>query len=95
MNKKIYKLTNEAIMYTSRYFNSLEDYINLELGCPTYILNMDKFHFNPISLNYNTIHFFKNIETLHLYNKEDEYLQINNIQKYIDYINRKRNKLSF
>ncbi|ELP91464.1 hypothetical protein EIN_156210 [Entamoeba invadens IP1] len=59
-------------MIVSKYFITINDFINLELVCKKFRGNMEKFHFNPIPLNSKTLGYFPNIETLHLWNKEDE-----------------------
>ena len=41
---KIYKLDNQSIMIASRWFESIDDFINLELGCSEFKMNMEKFH---------------------------------------------------
>ncbi|ELP93737.1 hypothetical protein EIN_321600 [Entamoeba invadens IP1] len=66
------RLTGYHIMIVSKYLETIGDFINLELVCKKFGGNMKKFHFNPISLNSKTIGFFPNIETLHLWNVEDE-----------------------
>ena len=55
---KIFKLNNSCLMYVSRYFDTVQDFINLELSCPHFICNMEKFYYNPISLDKNTIKLF-------------------------------------
>ncbi|ELP91753.1 hypothetical protein EIN_522300 [Entamoeba invadens IP1] len=65
-------LDSYHIMIVSKYFKTIEDYINLELVCKKCICNMEKFHFNPIPLSYKTIKYFPNIETLHLWHMYDE-----------------------
>ncbi|ELP89666.1 hypothetical protein EIN_350360 [Entamoeba invadens IP1] len=59
-------------MIVSKYFKKINDFINLELLCKKFSGNMEKFHFNPISLNFKTFEYFSNIETLHLWNIEDK-----------------------
>ena len=46
---------------------------------------MDKFHYNPVSLNSKTVKFFPNIETLHCYEKKEEYLKGGRINQYVDW----------
>ena len=53
-------------MIASRWFENIEDFINLELGCPKFRMNMEKFHYNPIPINRSTRHLFPNLETLYL-----------------------------
>ncbi|ELP91986.1 hypothetical protein EIN_386500 [Entamoeba invadens IP1] len=49
-----------------------DNFIKLEHVCNKFKSNMEKFHFNPIPLTYKTVSYFPNIETLHLWNEEDE-----------------------
>ncbi|ELP93642.1 hypothetical protein EIN_239720 [Entamoeba invadens IP1] len=72
MNIKMRGLSGYHIMIVSKYFKTINDFINLELVCKKFERNMEKFHFNPIPLNSKTLGYFPNIETLHLWNKEDE-----------------------
>ena len=65
------KIDHYSIMIASKYFSSINDFINLELCSPKFKGNVERFHFNPISLNEKTIKYFKSLETLHLYSKED------------------------
>ena len=49
---------------------------------------MEKFHYNPISVNQHTVKLFPNIETLNIYKNEDQYLKGGRIQRYIDWSGR-------
>ncbi|ELP88913.1 hypothetical protein EIN_476550 [Entamoeba invadens IP1] len=71
-NIKMRGLSGYHIMIVSKYFETIKDFINLELVCKKFGGNMEKFHFNPIPLNYTTLGYFPNIETLHLWDKKDE-----------------------
>ncbi|ELP89523.1 hypothetical protein EIN_457820 [Entamoeba invadens IP1] len=66
------QLSGYHIMIVSEYFKTIRDFINLELVCKKFGGNMGKYHFNPIQLNSKTIGYFTNIETLHLWNREDK-----------------------
>ncbi|EDR24636.1 hypothetical protein EDI_141690 [Entamoeba dispar SAW760] len=59
-------------MITSKYFNDIKDFINLEIGIKRFQGNMERFHFNPIPLNEHSRKLFANIETFHIYNKYDK-----------------------
>ena len=59
-------------MVVSKYFNTIDDFINMELGIPKTKGNMEKFHFNPIALDEWSRKFFTSLETLHLCSEEDE-----------------------
>ncbi|ELP91689.1 hypothetical protein EIN_207560 [Entamoeba invadens IP1] len=65
-------LSGYHIMIVSKYLETINDFINLELVCKKFRGNMEKFHFNPIPLNSKTFGYFPNIETLHLWDVEDE-----------------------
>ncbi|ELP95314.1 hypothetical protein EIN_353060 [Entamoeba invadens IP1] len=65
-------LSGYHIMIVSKYFKTIKDFINLELVSKKFRGNMEKFHFNPIPLNYTTIRYFPKIETLHLWNRKEE-----------------------
>ena len=43
-------LGNYQIMIASKYFDVIEDYINLEMAVKCFQGNMERFHFNPIPL---------------------------------------------
>ena len=49
---------------------------------------MEKFHYNSVSVNNETVKFFPNIETLHLYEKNDQYLTGGRIIQYVDWVMR-------
>ncbi|ELP88664.1 leucine rich repeat containing protein BspA family protein, partial [Entamoeba invadens IP1] len=65
-------LSGYHIMIVSKYFDNIKDFVNLKLVCKKFGGNMEKFHFNPTSLNSKTLGYFPNIETLHLWDEEDE-----------------------
>ena len=73
---KLKRIFNIAMMdqYTmfisTRFFDSLEDHINLVMSTSRFKYNMEKFHYNPISLNQLTISFFPNVETFHVYDDD-------------------------
>ena len=66
------KLGPYQLMVASQYFESIDDFKNLEYATKKARGNMEKFHFNPIPLNKKTIKYFTQLETLHVYNKGDE-----------------------
>ena len=72
MDKYKNKLGPYQLMVASQYFNDINDFKHLELATPTAKDNMEKFHFNPIPLNQDTIKYFTQLETLHAYYKGDE-----------------------
>ncbi|ELP91914.1 hypothetical protein EIN_398940 [Entamoeba invadens IP1] len=71
VNFKMSKLSGYHIMIVSKYLETINDLINLELVCKKFCGNMEKFHFNPIPLNSKTLEYFPNIETLHLWDVKD------------------------
>ncbi|EDR22786.1 hypothetical protein, conserved [Entamoeba dispar SAW760] len=66
------KLGYNSIMIVSKYFDDINDFINLEIGIKRFQGNMERFHFNPIPLNKYSRKLFTNIETFHIYNKYDK-----------------------
>ena len=84
----LYDLDNYCIFIASRYLNSVDDHINLTKVCKRLRYNTDKFHYNSVSVNYETVKFFPNIETLHCYDKQDKYLEGGIIIKYVDWVRR-------
>ncbi|EDR29446.1 hypothetical protein, conserved [Entamoeba dispar SAW760] len=71
------------IMITSKYFNDIKDFINLEIGIKRFRGNIERFHFNPIPLNEYSRKFFPNIETFHIYNKKDKIFNDGRIFTYV------------
>ncbi|ELP91161.1 hypothetical protein EIN_149680 [Entamoeba invadens IP1] len=65
------KIDSYSMMIISQQFKSINDFINIEFVCRKYANNMAKFHYNPISLTPKTRRFFPNLNTLHLYSKDD------------------------
>ena len=57
-------LDNYTMFIASRHFESIDDFINLEMGVKRFNGNMTKFHYNPISLTEKTRKLFPNVETL-------------------------------
>ena len=83
---KLYSLDNYCIFLSSKYCLSLEDHINLAFVCKRLQFNMDKFHYNPISLTDKTRKYFPNIETLHLYEPTDKPFSSENTGRIIQII---------
>ena len=82
---KLTQLDNYCLFIASRYFNTLEDHQNFTFVCKRLKRNMEKFHYNPISVNQKSLQLFPYIQTLHCYTKEDKYLKGNNIIQYVDW----------
>ena len=68
---------NYTIFIASRYFETIDDYINLELGCKRFMNNMTKFHYNPIALNETTREFFPSLQSLFIYDRLNDNQFIN------------------
>ncbi|ELP93743.1 hypothetical protein EIN_321660 [Entamoeba invadens IP1] len=60
------------MMVVSQYFSTINNLIVLEMVCKKFQGNMDKFHNNPVPINKKTIKFFPKIETLNLWNCDNE-----------------------
>ena len=69
------KLGSYNLMIVAKYFNSTQDYINLELSTPKAKNMMHRFKFNPISLDTFNVKFFDTVDTLHIYSKEDNHFK--------------------
>ena len=85
---KLYKLDNYCIFIASRYLNSIDDHINLTRVCKRLRFNMEKFYYNPVSVNNKTVKFFSNVQTLHCYDNKDKYLEGGRIIQYVDWVRR-------
>ncbi|GAB1220196.1 hypothetical protein ENUP19_0049G0004 [Entamoeba nuttalli] len=81
------KIGYNEIMIVSKYFDDINDFINLEIGIKRFRGNMERFHFNPIPLNQYSRRFFPNIETFHIYNEYDEIFEDGRIFKQIIWYN--------
>ena len=66
---------NYSIFIASRYFENIQDFFNLEIAVKRFRGNLEKFHYNPISLTNKTMKYFPNVETLHLYDEKDQMLE--------------------
>ena len=72
LTKKISYRNHYGIMIASKYFHSIDDFINLEKAVKAYQGNMERFRFNPIPLTKTTRKFFPCLQTLHIYDEDDE-----------------------
>ena len=68
-------LDNYTIFIASRHFESIEDFINLELCTSRFTGNMTKFHYNPIPLTQVTRNFFTHLQTMFIYSPNDNQLK--------------------
>ena len=80
----IVMMDHYTMFIASRHFESIDDFINLELGVKRFNGNMSKFHYNPISVDEQTVKLFPNAETLLCYDKKEEYIEGGRIQFYVD-----------
>ena len=61
------------LMLVSKYFNTSEDYINIEKTCRNYRGLIERFHYNPIPILENIDRkLFENIVFYHIYSKDQE-----------------------
>ena len=61
-----------AMFIASRWFETIEDHINLELSSPKWKGNLSRFYYNPISIKSEfERELFSNLQTLHLYEFDD------------------------
>ena len=65
---KLYELNdNYCLFLSSTYFESINDFKNLEFATRRALNNTEKFHYNPIPLTTEIRHLFPNVETLFIY----------------------------
>ena len=83
---KLCRLDNYCLFIASRYLSSVEDEINLVKTCKRMRNNMEKYHYNPMSLTEKTILYFPNVETLHIYNRSDKYIEGGRISQYCNWL---------
>ena len=57
---KLYSLDNYCLFIASRYFETIDDHINFSMTCKRLCYNMEKFHYNPISLSQDELHYLLN-----------------------------------
>ena len=65
-----------------KYDENIQDYINLEIAVKRFRGTLEKFFYNPISLTSDTVHYFPNLRTLHIYEKNDPVLKNKKIKYY-------------
>ena len=64
-------LDNYTMFIASRHFETIDDFINLELCTSRFNGNMTKFHYNPIPLTNTTRELFDHLKTLYIYSPND------------------------
>ena len=74
---------NYCIFIAARHFNSIDDFINLQMVIKRFRGTLEKFHYNPITLTNKTLPFFPNVQTYHLYFKHDAFLKPQRLCKYV------------
>ena len=75
-------LDNYTIFIASRHFETIEDFMNLELCTKRFNGNMTKFHYNPLPLTITTREFFDHLQTIFIYSQDDnQFLYDNRIMK--------------
>ena len=80
------KLNQNHLFYASKYFENLNDFIHLTFVSKKYREIMERFTYNPISLNQKTLSFFPNVSEFHLYQSSDKYHPGKKIKKYVNWI---------
>ena len=72
--KKLFNIStmNQYSMFiASRYFDSIDDHINLILATTKFNENLSKFYYNPFPLTETTRTFFPYLQTLYIYSEFD------------------------
>ncbi|KAL7716111.1 Leucine rich repeat containing protein BspA family protein [Entamoeba marina] len=85
-------------MIVSKYFNEQDDYINCICVCRKFKDTLDKFHFNPISVQSLTL--FKNIQTQFIRSRNEKLLNVDRFAiwypvSYSEYLFRINKKFNF
>ena len=68
---KLSQLDNYCIFLASKYFDTIDDHINLLRVCKRLRCNLEKYHFNPIPMNETTREYFPFLQTLYQYYSND------------------------
>ena len=69
------RMDHYTMFIASRWFETIEDFINLEMCTRRFQGNMTKFFYNPIALTLNTRKFFTHLQTLYIYSNNDYQFQ--------------------
>ena len=73
------KMDYYSMFIATRFFETIEDYINLELSHPKWKGNLLRFYYNPISLtNEFERNLFPKLQTLHIYDDKDPLFENDN-----------------
>ena len=68
---QLFHLEKHCLQIASSYFESIDDFISLEMVSKRMTGNMESFNFNPIPLNKYTMKFFPNLQCFHVYSESD------------------------
>ena len=63
-------LNQNEMLIVSKYFDKINDYINIIKTCKEYNEILNLLNYNPIPLNSKNYKFFTNLQTYHIYNKK-------------------------
>ena len=75
---------DQYTMYLSMmYLDTIDDMINVVLASKRFQHILERFFYNPFSMNEKTVEFFPSLRTLHLYNKNDKKIEKQQIQSYV------------
>ena len=91
---KLCQLNEKCLFLSSQWFETIDDHINFVNVSKRLKKNMEKYQHNPLSLNETTVKYFPNIDTLHIYERNDKYLVSGRITKYVDWITRNWNEVN-
>ena len=69
---KLFRLDYSAMFIVSRYFETIDDHINLVIGIKKLRGLLEQYRFNPVELTTQSRSLFPNIETLYLYRRKGE-----------------------
>ncbi|KAL7720990.1 hypothetical protein QTN25_002192 [Entamoeba marina] len=78
MNNNIIKLDSYSVLIVSKYFNSIQDYINIICVCKKFKETTEKLRFNPIPIK--SLGLFPKLQTQYLYSEQDT--KIEGIDRY-------------
>ena len=82
-NSSLNRLNPQCIYIASKYFQRIKDFQNVEMVSKKFRGTIDRFSYNPISVNQKTIHLFTHLKQLHIYREKDEIIQLDQIEKYV------------
>ena len=77
------KLDADIMFTISRYLESTQDLGRLVQTVKKFGGIIDRYTYNPVPITKQTINFFPNIDTQHLYTKDEDFLKSDKIKKYV------------